>query len=78
MGGQPGAGGLRGGYYLGWVVVLQLVSVELVFVHDADGAVSLVTISPGVEWVELVVGNAEGKRTLTLHDYQHEYVFVER
>jgi len=50
--------------------------------ENADGTVSLVMISPGVssgpDGAELVVGNDEGKRTLTLRDYQHEYVFLER
>jgi hypothetical protein len=35
-------------------------------------------ISPGGYGEELVVGNAAGKRTLTMRDTQHEYVFVER
>jgi hypothetical protein len=42
----------------------------------------MVTISPGVSPAgggdEVVVGNAGGKRTLTMRDSQHEYVFVER
>jgi hypothetical protein len=43
-----------------------------------DGTVSLVSIDPG--WVgsnELVVGTAAGKRTLTVRDGQHVYVFTE-
>jgi len=48
----------------------------------ADGTVSMVMISPGIssgiDEEELVVGLAAGKRMLTLRDYQHEYVFVER
>src|SRR4029453_13049143 len=39
-GGQVVAGGFGGGYHLGWVVVLDLVGVELVFVHDPDRAVA--------------------------------------
>jgi len=42
----------------------------------------MVTISPGVspsgQGDEFVIGNAAGKRTLTVLDNQHEYVFVER
>ena len=46
---------------------------------NADGTISLVTIAPGVvDWFAFIVGDAAGKRTLTLLDYQHEYVFVER
>jgi CubicO group peptidase (beta-lactamase class C family) len=49
---------------------------------NADGTVSMVPISPGISpggyGEELVVGNAAGKRTLTMRDNQHEYVFVER
>jgi CubicO group peptidase (beta-lactamase class C family) len=43
-----------------------------------DGSISFVTIIPGMSGVELVVGNAAGKRTLTLRDAQHEYVFTEK
>lgn len=49
---------------------------------SSDGTVSMVMISPGlspgVDGEELVVGHTAGRRTLTLRDYQHEYVFVER
>lgn len=44
---------------------------------NADGTTSIVGISPGIDWVDFLVGEAEGKRTLTALDYQHEYVFVE-
>lgn len=46
--------------------------------HAPDGTVSLVTITPGITGVELVIGTADGKRTLTLRDGQHEYVFTEQ
>lgn len=47
--------------------------------QNTDGTVSLVTIAPGmVDWLTFVVGDAAGKRTLTVLDSQHEYVFVER
>ncbi|HEX5064006.1 MAG TPA: serine hydrolase [Kofleriaceae bacterium] len=42
-----------------------------------DGSTSFVTIAPGLG-VELVVGSANGKRSLVLRDAQHEYVFVEK
>jgi hypothetical protein len=43
---------------------------------NPDGTVSFVTIAPGVEGFEFVVGGAD-KRTLTIRDGQHEYVFKE-
>jgi CubicO group peptidase (beta-lactamase class C family) len=43
-----------------------------------DGTSSFVTISPGtVGFFNFVVGNRQDKRTLTLREAQHEYVFVE-
>ena len=47
---------------------------------NADGTVSLVTISPGTgRRLDRARGRQRGgKRTLTVRDYQHEYVFVER
>ena len=43
-----------------------------------DGTLSFVTISPGiVRFFNFVVGNRQDKRTLTLREAQHEYVFVE-
>ncbi|WP_165488677.1 MULTISPECIES: serine hydrolase domain-containing protein [Dyella] len=41
-----------------------------------DGGSLLVVTSPGW-WPELVMGNKDGKRTLTIRDAQHEYVFTE-
>ncbi|HEX8952194.1 MAG TPA: serine hydrolase, partial [Polyangia bacterium] len=43
-----------------------------------DGTFSFFTIEPGLGGVELVVGEKDGKRTLTTRDAQHEYVFVEQ
>jgi CubicO group peptidase (beta-lactamase class C family) len=43
-----------------------------------DGSLSFVTIAPGLAGVDLVVGTTNGKRSLTLRDAQHEYVFVEK
>jgi CubicO group peptidase (beta-lactamase class C family) len=40
--------------------------------RNPDGTTSFITISPGVSGFEFVVG---AKRTLTLRDAQHEYVF---
>jgi CubicO group peptidase (beta-lactamase class C family) len=45
--------------------------------RNADGSTSLISIDPGVGGLELVAGSAAGKRTLTLRDSQHEYVFTE-
>lgn len=44
----------------------------------ADGTVVLVTIPPSLLSTEFVVGSKAGRRTLTVRDYQHEDVFVER
>jgi CubicO group peptidase (beta-lactamase class C family)/ketosteroid isomerase-like protein len=44
---------------------------------NPDGSVSFVTIAPGIDGFEFVVGTGEGKR-LTTRDAQHEYVFTGR
>jgi CubicO group peptidase (beta-lactamase class C family) len=44
---------------------------------NTDGTVSFITIVPGMNGLEFVVGEKDGKRTLTTRDGQHEYVFVE-
>ncbi len=44
---------------------------------NPDGTVSFITIDPTNEGIELVAGSAGGKRTLTLRDAQHEYVYTE-
>lgn len=44
---------------------------------NPDGTHSFISIVPGMTGLEFVVGNANGKRTLTLRDAQHEYVFTE-
>ncbi|MBA3465403.1 MAG: beta-lactamase family protein [Deltaproteobacteria bacterium] len=44
---------------------------------NPDGTVSFLTIVPGFEGVDFVVGETGGKRTLTFRDAQHEYVFTE-
>jgi len=45
---------------------------------EPDGSVTFVTISPGMDGFELVPGGSGAKRTLTVRDAQHEYVFAER
>lgn len=42
-----------------------------------DGSVSFITIDPTNSGFEFVVGEKAGKRTLTIRDGQHEYVFTE-
>ena len=42
--------------------------------RNPDGTTSFITISPGVSGFEFVVGGA-AKKTLTLRDAQHEYLF---
>lgn len=44
--------------------------------HNPDGSVSFLTTAPGVSGFEFVVGSGP-KKTLTLRDAQHEYVFEE-
>ncbi len=45
--------------------------------RNPDGTASLLTTVPGMAGLEFVVGQRDGKRTLTLRDAQHEYVLVE-
>ena len=45
--------------------------------ENEDGTRSLIFTTPGFFGFALVVGEQDGKRTLTLIDAQHEYVFVE-
>ena len=46
--------------------------------RNDDGTLSFVTIDPSVSGFAFVAGtNAAGRRTLTVRDSQHEYVFVE-
>jgi CubicO group peptidase (beta-lactamase class C family) len=51
---------------------------EVASKKNDDGTISFVTISPGIEGFDLVVGAANGKRTLIVRDAQHEYVFDEK
>lgn len=43
---------------------------------NPDGTITFSTIRPGFTGLELVVGEAGGKPTLTTRDGQHEYVFT--
>jgi len=45
---------------------------------NPDGTTSLITTVPGMNGIEYVVGASSGKRTLTLRDMQHEYVYLEK
>lgn len=49
-------------------------SSEVASKRHPDGSVSFVTIVPGFDGLELVVGQGD-RRTLVLRDAQHEYVF---
>lgn len=47
--------------------------------RNDDGSISIISISPNVQGLfEFVAGERDHKRTLTLRDSQHEYVFVEQ
>ena len=46
--------------------------------REPDGSITFVTTTPGMEGISLVAGNSGEKRTLTLRDAQHEYVFAEQ
>jgi len=42
-----------------------------------DGTTSFITIDPGTDGFEFVVGERSGKRVLVIRDGQHEYTFTE-
>ena len=42
-----------------------------------DGTTSLITIDPGTDGFEFVVGERSGKKVLVIRDGQHEYTFTE-
>ena len=42
-----------------------------------DGTTSFITIDPGTDGFEFVVGERSGKRVLIIRDGQHEYIFSE-
>lgn len=45
--------------------------------RNDDGTTSFIALDPTLLFFPLVVGNIDGKRTLTIRDSQHEFVFVE-
>jgi hypothetical protein len=49
----------------------------LVTRKNPDGSVSLVSAGPGAIGVEALVGTSDGRRTLTIRDSQHEYLYTE-
>ena len=46
--------------------------------NNPDGTKSVITTVPGFTGMEFLVSRKDGKRTLTLRDAQHTYLFVER
>jgi CubicO group peptidase (beta-lactamase class C family) len=42
-----------------------------------DGSISFITVDPGTDGFEFVVGEREGKRALIVRDGQHKYIFRE-
>ena len=53
------------------------ISSEVTTKKNEDGTYSVVMVSPGMLGSGILVGTKDGKRTLTLDDGQHEYVWVE-
>lgn len=53
------------------------ISSEITTKKNEDGTYSVVMVSPGMVGSGILVGAKDGKRTLTLDDGQHEYVWVE-
>ena len=45
--------------------------------NNADGSVSLVSVGAGAIGVDALIGTVNGRRTLTVRDSQHEYVYTE-
>ena len=45
---------------------------------NPDGTTSFITVVPGMNGLEFVVGRSGDKRALTLRDAQHEYVLKEK
>lgn len=45
--------------------------------ENPDGSVSIVSIAPGAINVEAQIGSADGLRTLSIRDSQHEYLYTE-
>ena len=51
---------------------------EMATKKNPDGTISFITIVPGSQGFEFVVGTKDGKRTLTTREAQHEHVFTEK
>jgi hypothetical protein len=45
--------------------------------RNDDGSLSFITIDPGTDGFEFVVGDRDGKKVLIIRDGQHEYTFTE-
>lgn len=43
---------------------------------NPDGTVSIVSAGPGVIGLDALIGNKDGKRTLSVRDSQHEYLYT--
>jgi CubicO group peptidase (beta-lactamase class C family) len=50
---------------------------EVLTHRNTDATTSFLSVTPGIQGLEFVVGSGGGKRTLTVRDSQHEYVFTE-
>ena len=50
---------------------------EVASKKNQDGTISFITIAPGMDGLEFVVGSAAGPKTLLFRDAQHEYAFAE-
>jgi hypothetical protein len=50
---------------------------EMLTHRNTDNTISFITATPGLTGIEFVAGTAAGKKTLTIRDSQHEYVFTE-
>jgi CubicO group peptidase (beta-lactamase class C family) len=44
---------------------------------NPDGSLSIVSVAPGAISVDALVGTQKGKRTLSIRDSQHEYLYTE-
>jgi CubicO group peptidase (beta-lactamase class C family) len=65
--------------YDGGKLTMQATSIwsEAALKKNKDGTTSLVSISPGIGGLDLLMTQREGRRALVLNDGQHEYAFVE-
>ncbi len=44
---------------------------------NPDGSITIVSAAPGAIGLDALIGNSDGKRTLTVRDAQNEYVYTE-